>query len=281
MTSRLAFEKRACCGAEDLELAKGLPSDSLSLLLRGALYAQNACRPTWDFAIELGQLRAAGLNDCDLRWLACKGYIEHGVENARRTGVARGFDNLSDLRFTRRSSFALTPRGLVLAKSLLDDAMALRAELAGPCAAVSRRRTRRVASVPNWDRQRRELRLGRIVVKQYRVPAENQELILAAFEEEAWPARIDDPLPFAPRSIPNAACIRPFNVSIAIERPKCCNSTATAAAMACAGKSCRRPTRLRAIKPTSAPSGPIATTLSPVCVHVACTLRVDRSPRPR
>jgi hypothetical protein len=33
------------------------------------------------------------------------------------------------------------------------------------------------------------------VVKRFRVPAENQELILAAFEEEGWPKHIDDPLP--------------------------------------------------------------------------------------
>jgi hypothetical protein len=31
-------------------------------------------------------------------------------------------------------------------------------------------------------------------VKQFKVPAPNQEIILAAFEEENWTARIDDPL---------------------------------------------------------------------------------------
>jgi hypothetical protein len=33
------------------------------------------------------------------------------------------------------------------------------------------------------------------VVKEYRQPAGNQEVILAALEEKGWPARIDDPLP--------------------------------------------------------------------------------------
>jgi hypothetical protein len=32
-------------------------------------------------------------------------------------------------------------------------------------------------------------------VKRFRVPALNQELILAAFEEEGWPPHLDDPLP--------------------------------------------------------------------------------------
>ena len=39
------------------------------------------------------------------------------------------------------------------------------------------------------------MRLGGLVVKQFKLPAPNQETILAAFEEEDWPPRIDDPLP--------------------------------------------------------------------------------------
>ncbi len=37
--------------------------------------------------------------------------------------------------------------------------------------------------------------LGDMVVKHFRVPAQIQQLILSAFEEEAWPEHIDDPLP--------------------------------------------------------------------------------------
>jgi hypothetical protein len=48
--------------------------------------------------------------------------------------------------------------------------------------------------LPVWDADRRELRLGKLVVKRFRQPAENQELILAAFEEDGWPPRIDNPL---------------------------------------------------------------------------------------
>jgi hypothetical protein len=46
----------------------------------------------------------------------------------------------------------------------------------------------------HWDRMRRELRLGSVLVKRFRVPALNQELILAAFQELGWPQLIDDPL---------------------------------------------------------------------------------------
>jgi hypothetical protein len=48
---------------------------------------------------------------------------------------------------------------------------------------------------PKYEQGVRELRLGKRLVKRYRVPADNQELILKAFEEEHWPPHIDDPLP--------------------------------------------------------------------------------------
>ena len=49
--------------------------------------------------------------------------------------------------------------------------------------------------LPFWDAERRELRLGAILVKRFRQPARNQEMILAAFQEEGWPAHLDDPRP--------------------------------------------------------------------------------------
>jgi hypothetical protein len=41
----------------------------------------------------------------------------------------------------------------------------------------------------------RELRIGGALVKAFKVPARNQELILDALEEEGWPRHLDDPLP--------------------------------------------------------------------------------------
>jgi hypothetical protein len=48
---------------------------------------------------------------------------------------------------------------------------------------------------PRWDSSTRELWLGRQLIKRFTQPAPNQERILAAFQEEGWPRRIDDPLP--------------------------------------------------------------------------------------
>jgi hypothetical protein len=52
-----------------------------------------------------------------------------------------------------------------------------------------------LAGTPLWNPQLRELSVDDILVKRFLVPAENQELVLMAFQEEAWPPRIDDPLP--------------------------------------------------------------------------------------
>jgi hypothetical protein len=51
------------------------------------------------------------------------------------------------------------------------------------------------ALLPGWNPQLRELWYDGQLVKRFRVPAENQELILGVFEEEGWPESIDDPLP--------------------------------------------------------------------------------------
>jgi hypothetical protein len=47
---------------------------------------------------------------------------------------------------------------------------------------------------PSWDPELRELRMCGVVVKRFARRAVNQERILAVFEEEGWPYRIDDPL---------------------------------------------------------------------------------------
>ena len=47
---------------------------------------------------------------------------------------------------------------------------------------------------PVWDPARRELAIGGQVVKTFRQQAPNQTAILATFQEEDWPSRIDAPI---------------------------------------------------------------------------------------
>ena len=59
-----------------------------------------------------------------------------------------------------------------------------------------------LSSFPTWDPDRQQLRVGRTVVKEFKVPAANQQAVLAAFQEEKWAPRIDDPLPPSPNQDP-------------------------------------------------------------------------------
>jgi hypothetical protein len=71
---------------------------------------------------------------------------------------------------------------------------------------------------PRWDKHLRELWLGPHLIKWFRVPAPDQERILDAFEEEGWPASIDDPLP--PRTgRPRPAYTRRSTALMAAKRP--------------------------------------------------------------
>ena len=193
MTSRVVRATYARLVPDDVELARRLPADALSLLLRAAEYAQNACCSVWEFAVQLVELRRSGLRDCDLRWLACKGYLEYALEANGRAGPVRTLAPARFAQFNDRSYFVLTLRGAMLARRLLGD---------GDPASTHHRPQQdailldiATENTPIWDRQRRELRIGRVLIKRFCVPAENQEIILSAFEEEAWPAHIDDPLP--------------------------------------------------------------------------------------
>jgi hypothetical protein len=175
---------------DDFALAGTLPLNPLLLLWRAAHYAANAQRSRWEFSIELESLQTLGLCDCDLRWLVAKGYLEH--QSACGCAV-RPITPCPALQFAGSSKFVLTPGGLQLVRQLLNLAPGRRGEVAGQH--DSRPASR---SIPNWDQHRRELRIGQALIKRFTVPAENQEVILASFQEEDWPLHLDDPLSPAP-----------------------------------------------------------------------------------
>jgi hypothetical protein len=140
------------------------------------------------------------MSDSDFRWLICRGFAEQGCELSVLGEEARAFRRNNSLTFHRRSCFALTDAGVMFVRNALTQ----------PVSAEEMARARlglepngaSGALRPTWDRDRQELRFGHLIVKQYKVPAANQEMILAAFQEEGWPPRIDDPLPQHPHLDP-------------------------------------------------------------------------------
>lgn len=173
---------------------------ALVLLLEALGYARELERSPWDFAVEIAALYQTGLTASALRWLVCKGYVEHACELTTQGRGARDFRRSEGLRFDRRTCFVLTEAGLAFARDVFahsppaDFQDGTFIERNGDGAGDVLR--------PIWDGRRQELRLGPYVVKQFRVPAINQKRVLAAFEEEGWPPRVDDPLTPRPEQDP-------------------------------------------------------------------------------
>ena len=49
-----------------------------------------------------------------------------------------------------------------------------------------------------FDKHERELRVGSVIVKKFRQPAVDQELVLLSFQELKWITEIDNPLAVRP-----------------------------------------------------------------------------------
>jgi hypothetical protein len=151
--------------------------------------------------MEIAVLRRARLNHNDLRWLVCVGLLEHAREIIKTADIHRRFRPCRNLSFDKRSCFVLTPTGAAaLARQPAINGAATWLS-AGQLAtnSVGIRRSRPSGAIcPHWDSECHEFRIGDEVVKAFKLPSPNQETILAAFEEEGWPQRIDDPLTPSP-----------------------------------------------------------------------------------
>jgi hypothetical protein len=167
-------------------------SDTIEHLLLSHQYAVETKCDQWDFAVEIQAFLGAGASRSDLRWLICKGYVLHAEETTGLDHDRRSFRQVASLAFTDRTCLILTEQGVLFARSLRDF-------IQPPQVAPARGPTHLLAQGPEggtpvWDSARQELRFVGILVKQFKVPAPNQETILASLEEEHWPTRIDDPL---------------------------------------------------------------------------------------
>jgi hypothetical protein len=163
-------------------------SVALPLLREAFEDAQELGRDPWQFAVTDRALTAAGLIETDLRWLVAHGYANHAVERSRPDACRRDFRPAGNLVLCDRSCFVLTDSGVALSGGLLPAASSDPVSAPRPAGGGS------PADRPIWDVSLRELHWRGRLVKRFRSPAVSQEIILAAFQEEGWPQRIDDPL---------------------------------------------------------------------------------------
>ncbi|HEX7449147.1 MAG TPA: hypothetical protein VF306_16455 [Pirellulales bacterium] len=197
---------------------------AMASLLESHDYARDLNCDAWDFAVELSALRRLGVTNGDCRWLAGKKLVQHAVELTMQGEPVRTFRQGGVLMFGKRTCFLLTELGEQFARKLARETPPARlatygnsqasplsdgavsvvgpASLSAAQAAGANGDLLERSLKPVWDRDRQQLRVGKRIVKEYKVPAANQEVILAAFQEEHWPPRIDDPLPPHPDQDP-------------------------------------------------------------------------------
>ena len=162
--------------SNDLPISGGIRA-ALALLQHALDCAKDAQAPPWDFALEIGQLYAAGLTITDLRWMVVKEFVEHADETSVHGNEHRSFTPGRGLNFVPTTCVLLTIKGAALAAR---ENAASPDEIPG-----ANGKSRPEASLkPQWDAARRELSLGGRMVKQFHVPARNQELICQRFRKK-------------------------------------------------------------------------------------------------
>jgi len=200
------------------------PSLSVIHRLRDAYDAAFACgRDACEFSVELSQMQKSGVETHVLRMLICKDWIVHLRETTAPNQSKRTFESVNGLALSDQSCFVISKQGYEVAKLTKNEAKQpeeikrtpMSSHHSGPSGPSNENspltpEANQLGSSsrphlpvkPVWDRERRELRLGDIVVKRFKWPAENQELVLNAFEDLGWPSRIDDPLVAHPTICP-------------------------------------------------------------------------------
>ncbi|HJT35161.1 MAG TPA: hypothetical protein VJ783_24255, partial [Pirellulales bacterium] len=84
-------------------------------LFEARVEAIEAGRDIWDFAVEIGVLRAAaGLTEPDLRWLAAERLIDFATETTLGGQTTRTFRHGSRFSLTERTAFVITERAATL-----------------------------------------------------------------------------------------------------------------------------------------------------------------------
>lgn len=166
---------------------------ALQLLYSARRYALETAHPFWQFALEIAEMKQFGLSRSEFRWLLASGFAEHAEEVTPPNARVREFQPLGRYQFPDSTCFVLTETGAEFVESESGRiSRGLESDLCCPPIGISPAIN---YEKPSWDAEQRELLFQQMVIKRFRRPAPNQELVLDVFQEEGWPRRIDDPLP--------------------------------------------------------------------------------------
>src|SRR5688500_7258876 len=85
---------------------------ALALLWEGSYCATDTGQSRWEFAVEIDELRSAGLSRNQIRWLIHKGLASHALETTVPPGsLQRQFCNSPTAVFRPRTCLILTELG--------------------------------------------------------------------------------------------------------------------------------------------------------------------------
>jgi hypothetical protein len=159
----------------------------MTMLIRARDLAHQLARDPWDFAEEISGFWAAGITNGEIRNLLLQGLVIHAEETSSPNSEIRTFRKIRNLSMSQRTCFVLTEKGEAHVRNLAEPANGHQLTENGS--------SQRRGLVPEWHTDVRELRVGKVLVKAFHRPAPRQETVLAAFQEQHWAKRIDDPLP--------------------------------------------------------------------------------------
>jgi hypothetical protein len=150
----------------------------------------------WEFAVSIKQLGEFGCDHSDLRWLVRKGLVEQKCEITSIQDHVRTFSRTGDLIFDEFTCFVITEKGLSLCKKLQLPNPLKQRNPNDPFANNGNVALVEIFSEnqPVWEESTHKLHFNGLLVKQFKCPAQNQETVLSAFQEEGWPQTIFDPL---------------------------------------------------------------------------------------
>jgi hypothetical protein len=125
-------------------------------------------------------------------WLLHQGHVEHLQPSLAGSDGRSGLVVVDRLILSEDSHFVLTDRGVEFAQALILDMM-LAGEKQDHNATWEELLLGQL--LPRFDPEQRVFSWGWHLLKSFRQPAFNQELILRTGEELSWPDWFDDPLP--------------------------------------------------------------------------------------
>jgi hypothetical protein len=133
-----------------------------------------------------------GIADDFFLWMLYQAHVELYLPCSGRGQAANEYRPSQSVRLTDDVAFFLTEAGEIFAGEFLGHVFD--PEDQQPCD-VAWAWIQLGAWMPRYDWDNRVFTWGRQVIKQFRQPAERQEVVLLTAEELGWPLWFDDPLP--------------------------------------------------------------------------------------